>query len=88
MKTISLNLPEDVLDASSAAADALRLSRAAYIRKAIERMNYDTTARLRAEKMAQASMRCRAESMRVNAEFDVIEDDPKCLIVARCGWRI
>ena len=76
MKTISLNLPEDVLDASSAAADALRLSRAAYIRKAIERMNHETAARLRAEKMAQASMKCRAESMRVNAEFDAIEGDP------------
>ena len=76
MKTISLNLPEDVLDASSAAADALRLSRAAYIRKAIERMNHETAARLRAEKMAQASIKCGAESMRVNAEFDAIEGDP------------
>ncbi len=76
MKTISLNLPEEVLDASSAAADALRLSRAAYIRKAIERMNHETAARLRAEKMAQASMKCRAESMRVNAEFDALEGEP------------
>jgi hypothetical protein len=76
MKTISLNLPEDVLDASSAAAGALRLSRAAYIRKAIERMNNETAARLRAKKMVEASMKCRAESMRVNAEFDVIEGDP------------
>jgi len=76
MKTISLNLPEDVLDASNTAANALQLSRAAYIRKAIERMNHETAARLRAEKMAEASMKCRAESMRVNAEFDAIEDDP------------
>ena len=76
MKTISLNLPEEVLDASSAAAEALRLSRAAYIRKAIERMNHETAARLRAEKMAQASMKCRAESMRVNAEFDALEGEP------------
>ena len=75
MKTISLNLPQDVLDASSAAADALRLSRAAYIRKAIERMNQETAARLRAKKMAEASRKCRAESMRVNAEFDMIEGD-------------
>ena len=76
MKTISLNLPEDVLDASSAAADALRLSRAAYIRKAIERMNHETAARLRADKMAQASIKCRAESIRVNAEFDALEGEP------------
>ena len=76
MKMISLNLPEDVLDASSAAADALQLSRAAYIRKAIERMNHETAAKLRAEKMVAASMKCRAESMRVNAEFDAIEGEP------------
>jgi metal-responsive CopG/Arc/MetJ family transcriptional regulator len=76
MKTISLNLPEDVLNASNTAANALRLSRAAYIRKAIERMNHETAARLRAEKMAEASMKCRAENMRVNAEFDAIEEDP------------
>ena len=76
MKTISLNLPEEVLDASSDAARALQLSRAAYIRKAIERMNRETAARLRAEKMAEASKKCRAGSMRVNAEFDAIEGDP------------
>ena len=76
MKTISLNLPEDVLDASGAAADALQLSRAAYIRKAIERMNRETTAQLCDKEMAEAAMKCRAESMRVNAEFDATEGEP------------
>lgn len=76
MKTISLNLPEEVLEASGDAANALQLSRAAYIRKAIERMNRETAARLRAEKMAESSKKCRAGSMRVNAEFDAIEGDP------------
>jgi len=76
MKTISLNLPEDVLEASSEAARALRLSRAAYIRRAVERMNRVIEARQRAERMAQASKKCRAESLRVNAEFAAIERDP------------
>lgn len=76
MKTISLNLPEDVLEASSKAARALRLSRAAYIRTAVERMNRAIEARQRAERMAQASKKCRAESLRVNAEFAAIERDP------------
>jgi metal-responsive CopG/Arc/MetJ family transcriptional regulator len=76
MKTISLNLPEDVLEASSKAARALRLSRAAYIRRAVERMNRVIEARQRAERMAQASKKCRAESLRVNAEFAAIERDP------------
>jgi metal-responsive CopG/Arc/MetJ family transcriptional regulator len=76
MKTISLNLPEDVLAASSKAANALRLSRAAYIRQAVERMNREIEMRQRAERMAQASRKCRGESMRVNAEFAAIERDP------------
>jgi len=76
MKTISLNLPEDVLEASGKAANALRLSRSAYIRKAVERMNRETEARERAERMAQASRKCRDESLRVNAEFAAIEHDP------------
>ena len=76
MKTISLNLPEHVLEASSKAARALGLSRAAYIRRAVERMNHAIEARQRAERMAQASKKCRAESMRVNAEFAAIERDP------------
>jgi metal-responsive CopG/Arc/MetJ family transcriptional regulator len=76
MKTISLNLPEDVLKASGKAANALRLSRAAYIRQAVERMNREIEMRQRAERMAQASRKCRVESMRVNAEFAAIERDP------------
>ena len=76
MKIISLNLPEDVLAASGEAANTLRLSRAAYIRKAIEKMNRETAAQLRAKKIAEASRKCRAESMRVNAEFSAIERNP------------
>lgn len=76
MKTISLNLPEDVLEASSKAANVLRLSRAAYIRQAVERMNREIEMRQRAERMARASRKCRGESMRVNAEFATIERDP------------
>lgn len=76
MKTISLSLPEDVLKASGKAANALRLSRAAYIRQAVERMNRESEMRQRAERMAQASRKCRVESMRVNAEFAAIERDP------------
>ena len=77
MRTISLNLPEAVLEASNKAATTLRLSRAAYIRKAIERMNRDTAARQRAEQLAQASKKVRAESMCVNAEFAAFERDPE-----------
>ena len=75
MLAISLKLPVDVLEASGRCAQALRLSRAAYMRRAIERMNRDTRARLRADRLRRASARVRGESARVNAEFAAIEHD-------------
>ena len=76
MGAISLKLPDDLVKASGEYARALQLSRAEYIRRAIERMNRETRAQLRAERLAEASRRVRAESMRVNAEFAGIERDP------------
>ena len=75
MPAISLKLPERLLAASGQCAAALRLSRAEYIRRALERMNSDTRARVRADRLRAASRLVRLESMRVNAEFDAIERD-------------
>ena len=75
MTAISLKLPDDLARASGKNAEALRLSRAEYIRRAIERMNRDTDALLRARRMTAASLKVRGESMRVNAEFAAIEKD-------------
>jgi len=76
MAAISLKLPDQLLATSSDCAAALDLPRAEYIRRAIERMNRETRAQLRAQRLAEASRRVRAESMRVNAEFAAIEQDP------------
>ena len=76
MGAISLKLPQDVLETSRRCADTLHLSRAAYIRRAIERMNRQTQAFLRAKRLADASKKVRKESMRVNREFAAIEQDP------------
>ncbi|MBN1104873.1 MAG: CopG family transcriptional regulator [Deltaproteobacteria bacterium] len=76
MGSISLKLPEDLLRKSSDCAEAVQLSRAEYIRRAIERMNRETEARIRAERMAEASRKVRKESMKINAEFSAIEDNP------------
>jgi predicted transcriptional regulator len=76
MAAISLKLPHDLLEASSRCATALKLSRAAYIRQAVERMNRETQAQLRARRIADVSRRVRADSMRVNAEFARIERAP------------
>jgi predicted transcriptional regulator len=76
MGAISLKLPNDLLQKSQECAEALRLPRAEYIRRAIERMNRETRARLRAKRLAEVSRRVRGESLRVNAEFATIERDP------------
>ena len=76
MGAIYLKLPDSLLEASRQCAGALRLSRAEYIRRALERMNRDTRFQVRAKRLAEVSRRVRKESMRVNAEFAAIERDP------------
>ena len=75
MRTISLNLPEELMEASGRLSAALRLPRAEYIRRAIEEMNRRTDAELRARRMRAAVRKCRAADLAVNAEFAAIEHD-------------
>ncbi len=75
MGAISLKLSDDLAKASGECARALRLSRAEYIRRAIEQMNRETRAQLRAKRLAEVSRKVRDESMRVNAEFAFVEWD-------------
>lgn len=76
MRSIALKLSEELLEESARLAGNLHLTRAEYIRMAIQRMNRKTLARLRAERLAEVSKRVRGESMRVNAEFSAIEREP------------
>ena len=75
MTAISLKIPQDLLDASGRCAEALKLTRAEYLRRALERMNRHPRARLRASRLREASHRVRQDSMRVNREFAAIERD-------------
>lgn len=75
MRAISLKLPEELVQTSSESARALHLSRAEYIRRAIEQLNRETRLQLRANRLAAVSRRVRTESMRVNAEFAAVERD-------------
>ncbi len=75
MSAISLKLPEGLLRASGQCADTLGLTRAEYMRRALEQMNRETRARLRVRRLRDASRKVRGESMRVNAEFAAIERD-------------
>jgi metal-responsive CopG/Arc/MetJ family transcriptional regulator len=75
LRGISLKLPEDLLKMSGRYAEALHLTRAEYIRRAIERMNRETRAAVRAKRLAEVSRKVRKESMRVNADFAAIEEE-------------
>ena len=76
MQAISLKLPEDPLEDSARCAEALKMTRAAYVRRAIEQMNHTTNSKIRGERLAAASRKVRKESGRVNAEFAAIDQDP------------
>ena len=75
MAAISLKLPEDLLKASGHCADSLGLTRAEYMRRALEQMNRETRSRVRARRLRDASRKVRGESMKVNAEFAALERD-------------
>ncbi len=76
MKAVSLKLPDELVAKSKEYADTLSISRAEYIRRAIENMNKEIGDVLRAERIKKASLKVRGESMRVNTEFAAIEEDP------------
>jgi predicted transcriptional regulator len=76
MTTLSLRLPDELLHEVDAFADELHLPRAAYVRKALEQMNASVAAQRRRMRLMEASLKVRGESMRVNAEFDAIEETP------------
>ncbi len=75
MKAISLKLPDEIVSRSEEYAETLSISRAEYIRRAIEHMNKEIGDVLRADRIKKASQKVREESMRINAEFDAIEED-------------
>ena len=76
MKAVSLKLPDEIVSRCDEYAETLSISRAEYIRRAIEHMNKEIGQGLRADRMKKASHKVRKESMRINAEFDAIEGDP------------
>ena len=75
MKSISLNLPEEMLDAVGRHSATLRLPRAEYIRRAVDRMNRLIEVDLRARRMRQAAEKCRERDMKVSAEFAAVGPD-------------
>lgn len=77
MGLITLRLPEELLKRTDLLAEKEHLSRAEYVRKALEKMNRSMMAERIARQIKKASLKVRAESMTVNAEFGMVEHDPE-----------
>lgn len=69
---ISIRISDVLLREADKSADALNISRAEYLRRAIEQMNRKAELERRRNRLMEASQRVRKESMRVNAEMDAI----------------
>jgi metal-responsive CopG/Arc/MetJ family transcriptional regulator len=76
MTAVSLRLPDALVKEADRRARELSIPRAEYVRRAIVALNAQMSAAQRRKRMVDASRRVRGESMRVNAEFDAIEDAP------------
>ncbi len=66
MNTISVRLPEQLLNEADERAKELRIPRAEYVRKALEYLNREMGAQRR-----------RVHLMKVSAEFNEVDNDPE-----------
>ncbi len=76
MTTLSLRLPDDLLHDVDDFARQMHIPRAEYVRKALEQMNMAVATQRRRKRLMETSLRVRAESMKVNADFNAFEDAP------------
>jgi metal-responsive CopG/Arc/MetJ family transcriptional regulator len=76
MTTISIRIPEDILNDVDRFSKDLKVPRTEYLRQAILLMNRKVKEDRRRIRIMKLSQRVRAESMRVNAEFSEVEHDP------------
>lgn len=77
MSVISIRLPDKLISEMKTRSHSLHISQTDYIRQAIEHMNDHLMKQERKQKLIQASLKVRKESMSVNSEFSKVEYDPK-----------
>jgi len=77
MSTLTVRLPDQLMGEVEKISKGQELSRAGYVRKALESMNKEVLASHRRERLAKASLQVRDESMKINAEFDATEHAPE-----------
>ena len=76
MSSVSMRLPDTLLHELDKRAAELDIPRTEYIRRAIIAMNAALDDAQRHDRLRRASLRVRAESIKVNAEFAAIERAP------------
>lgn len=74
---VSIRMDDELLQELKGKAELLHVSQTDYIRRAIRYMNKHIEKRERKKRIQRASLLCREESMKVNAEFSEIEHDPE-----------
>jgi metal-responsive CopG/Arc/MetJ family transcriptional regulator len=72
---VSVRLPDKLLEQVNEFALELDVPRAEYMRMALEAMNREMLEKRRRERLKALSLRVREESMKVNAEFEGLDDD-------------
>jgi predicted transcriptional regulator len=77
MSLVTIRLNDALAHTLVENAQAMHMSKAEYIRTAIEHMNAEIERQERKQKLIQASLLVKNESMKVNSEFSEIEDDSK-----------
>ena len=77
MNTISIRLPDNLLREVDLRAKELQIPRAEYLRRAIVSMNQESRSRRQRDRLMEVSGRVKEESMKVNREFEAIENDPE-----------
>ena len=75
MSSITLRLPDNVINQMSIKSKQLNISRSEYIRRSIENMNELLEKEVLRSQLLHASQRVRQESMVVNQEFSEIENN-------------
>lgn len=72
---VSIRMNDSLFETMKNMALTLRLSQTDYIRQAIERMNDAANRQVKTQRLQQASLKTRKESMKINTEFSDIEYD-------------
>jgi len=71
-----MRLPDELMRELDKRAAELDMPRTEYIRRAIRAMNFAIDDVKRRERLQRASLKVRAESMKVNAQFAALERGP------------